>query len=430
MPCDVIVIGGGFAGATAAHELARHGRDDVRVSLLARENYRLFTPMLPEVATGTLDERHVVQPFRGTNTSVQYLLGDATVVDRGAREVTYRHPVLQRDLRVRYDQLVLATGAESSTLGIDGVAKYTLPFNSLADAARVRRRVLAAFEAASATSDRVERDRYLRFVIAGGGFTGVEVAGELTGYVRALSRRYPGLDGASPEVVIVEASDGLLSELPPEFGRRAAASLSRRGTIVVLEEPLDAADARGLTAKSGKRYETATAIWAAGVKPSPFVGSLGLATSKHGAVVASGDFSIPGTEDLWAAGDCAQIPKPHGGHYEPLAQNAVREGPLLAKNLLARLRGKPTKAFSYRRLGMMTSLGDRDGVAQLPGGMMIAGLPAWMLWRGYYLSRLPGVSRKLGVAADWMNTAVFGRSLARFAFVTDEREERKHAVSG
>ncbi len=430
MPCEVVVVGGGFAGATAANELARRGRDDVRVTLLARENYRLFTPMLPEVAAGALEERHIVQPFRAQGTGVRYLLGNATSVDRDGREVTFRHPVLGRDLQIRYDQLVLAAGAESSTLGIQGVAQHTLPFNSLADAVRVRRRVLAGFEAAAATNDRVERDRYLRFVVAGGGFTGVEVAGELCGFVRTLASRYAELGGARPEVVLVEESDSLLSELPAEFGRRAAASLRRRGAIVALEEPLDSADARGLAAKSGARYETATAIWTAGVKPSSFVGSLGLATSKHGAVVAGGDFAIPGTEDLWAAGDCAQIPKPDGGHYEPLAQNAVREGPLLANNLLARLRGKPTKTFAYRRLGMMASLGDRDGVAQLPGGAMVAGLPAWMLWRAYYWSRLPGAARKLGVAADWTNTALFGRSLARFAFVREEREERERAVSG
>lgn len=430
MACHVVVIGGGFAGATAAEELARRGRGDVSVTLLARENYRLFTPMLPEVSSGMLEERHVVQPFRAEGAGVRYVLGDATAVDREAREVQYRHPVLGRDLALRYDQLVIATGAESSTMGIDGVAEHTLPFNSLADAVRVRRRVLAAFEAASATDDRVERDRNLRFVVAGGGFTGVEVAGELSGYVRELARRYRGLDGARPEIVVVEESDGLLSELPPEFGKRAAASLRRRGVVVALEEPLDSADARGLTTKSGKRYETATAIWTAGVKPSSFAGSLGLATSKHGAIVAGGDFAVPGTDDLWTAGDCAQIPKPNGGHYEPLAQNAVREGPLLAKNLLARLRGKPTKAFSYRRMGMMTSLGDRDGVAQLPGGAMIAGLPAWMLWRAYYWSRLPGTARKLGVAADWTNAALFGRALARFAFVREEREERERAVSG
>jgi NADH dehydrogenase len=415
---EILILGGGFAGVSAARELERKAPNEVGVTLVSRENYLLFTPMLPEVACGTIEARHIVQPLRAGLRRARFILGDVLEINVSERTVSVLHPLLGSRSTLRFDHLVLALGSQTSTFGLPGVAHHTIPLKTLFDAAQLRSRVTGAFEAAAGTNDRDERDRRLRFIIIGGGFTGVEIAGEMTGFIQHIRRYYPTLSGCTPEIIVVEGGKRLLAELPARFGKRAAVSLQKRNVSLELGERVASADEGGLSLKNGKRYESATLIWVAGVEPAPVMKKLGLATSKEGALLVNGDFSVPGLPGVWGIGDCVQIPKPAGGTYASLAQNAVREGPFLAKNIVATLHGKSTKLFAYRLQGMMASLGDRDALAELPGRQMIAGFPAWLLWRAYYLSRLPGLSRKMGVAMDWIMSGVFQQSVARLAFVT------------
>lgn len=427
----VLVLGGGFAGLATARELERRAPPRLEITLVNRENYLLFTPMLPEVASGSLEMRAIAQPLRRSLRRTRFVLGEATNVDLGARTATVEHPVLGRSSTLRFEHLVLALGAETSTLGIPGVAEHTFPLKTLPDAARLRTQVGSVFEAAAASSDRVERDRLMRFVIVGGGFTGTEAAGELDGYVRRLRRFYPALGDVAPEVVVIHDEHRLLDELPPVFGKRAAASLRRRNVRLELGEKVASVDATGLALGSGRRFDSATVVWTAGVEPAPLIKKLGLQTSKHGALVVNGDFSVPGAPGVWGAGDCARVPKPEGGEYAPLAQNAVREGPLLARNIVSALAGKPTTAFAYRRMGTMASLGNRDAVAQLPGNRMVAGLPAWLMWRAYYLGRLPGLPQKMRVAADWTLGGMFAQSVARLPWTSPgQTAQDDHAAEG
>lgn len=428
---DVVVLGGGFAGLATARELERRAPSKIKITLVNPENYLLFTPMLPEVASGSLEMRAIAQPLRRSLRRAHFILGEATDVDLEARSVSIQHPVLARSSTLRFDHLVLALGAETSTLGVPGVAEHTFPLKTLPDAARLRTQVGSAFEAAAASHDRVEQDRLMRFVIVGGGFTGVEMAGELDGHVRRLRRFYPGLRNVAAEIVIVHDQHRLLEQLAPVFGKRAAASLRRRNVRIELGEKVASADGTGLSLASGTRLESATVVWTAGVEPAPLIKRLGLQTSEHGALIVNGDFSVPGAPGVWGAGDCARVPKREGGDYAPLAQNAVREGPLLARNIIATLAGKPTTAFAYQRLGTMASLGNRDAIAQLPGNRMIAGFPAWLMWRAYYLGRLPGISHKLRVAADWTLSGMFAQSVARLPWTSEAQTEMDdHAAEG
>lgn len=316
-------------------------------------------------------------------------------------------------------------------MGIPGVEKFTIALKSIADAVQIRNRVLGALEVAAKTSDLLERDRLLRFVIVGGGFTGVEAAGELQAFVAAVLRYYPGIEPSSLEVVLVESGHRLLAHLPEKFGKSAAESLSRRGVRIHLGDSVAAADGRGLELKNGKRLESRTIVWSAGVEAAPLVKALGLETNEHGAISVNGDFSVRGAQHLWAAGDCAAVPRPKGGTYAPLAQNATREGPLLARNILAALRGKPTRNFRYRELGQMASLGNRQALAELPGGALLSGMPAWLLWRSYYLGRLPGWHRKTQVAMDWTLEMAFPRGTGRLPLIEESATsfEEMHALS-
>ncbi len=408
----VVIVGGGFAGFSAAREFERRwkGAGDLEVVLVDRNNFMLFTPMLPEAATGSVEVQHITEPFREELNRVRFELGEVLSVDEARRIVTLRHPLTNESKALPYDELVLALGSAVSTMGIDGVERCTFPLGTLTDAERLRNAVIAAAEVASETIDLVERDRLLRFVVVGGGYTGVETAGELSAFLRSILRYYPALNPEIVRVVVVEAEKRLLPHLPDRFGKYAARVLRDRGIEIRTGVNVDAVDAAGVTLKGGERYESRTIIWSAGTEPAPLVRRLGLKVSHQGAVETARDLSVDGHPHLWAIGDCAAIPKKNGGTYAPLAQNATREGPLLARNVLARLRGKRTKAFAYRTLGQMASFGNRHAVALLPGGVMMTGFLAWMLWRIYYLGRLPGVSRKARVAVDWTLGVTFGRA--------------------
>lgn len=411
----VVILGGGFAGVATVRELERIGDKRVGVTLVSRHNFMLFTPMLPEIASGSIEPRDITQPLRAStgvdqnsnHASSVFELGDAVAVDTTAQTVSVSHPLIHQTKLLEYDELVFALGATESTMGIPGIEKFTVPLKTIADAEKVRARVLGALEAADETKDLIERDRLLRFVIVGGDFTGVELAGELQAFLHSAVRYYPSIDAKQVELIVVESGEHLLGHLPSKFGKYAASVLNNRGTTLRLKEAVGSIDGRGVELKGGERIASATVVWAAGEKPSPLASTLRLATTPQGAIKTGRDFAVPGVEHVWALGDCAAVPKPGGGTYAPLAQNAVREGPLLARNIVARLSGKPTQNFRYKELGQMASLGNRRALAELPGGRMLTGFPAWLLWRTYYLGRLPGARNKLRVALDWTLARAF-----------------------
>ena len=409
----VVVVGGGFGGLAVVRALQRIGEKRIDVTLVNRQNFMLFTPMLPEVASGAIEPRAIAQPLRTAlrkkagRTSTTFELGDAIAVDTAARTVSVSHPVTNETKVIEYDELVLALGATESTMGVMGAQKFAVSLKTLADAEVVRARVLGALEAADETKDLIERDRLLRFVIVGGNFTGVEIAGELRSFVAAVAPFYSSIDATQIELVVLESGEHLLGHLPAKFGRYAASVLNERGVRLRLREQVAAVDGCGVELKNGNRIPSATVMWAAGEQPAPLASALGLPVNAHGAIETGGDFAVAGVEHVWALGDCAAVPKPRGGTYAPLAQNAIREGPLLARNIVARISGKATRNFRYQELGQMASLGGRQAVAELPGGRMLTGLPAWLLWRAYYLGRLPGVRNKAKVALDWALALAF-----------------------
>ena len=428
----VVIVGGGFAGVATARELQRIGKKQVDITLVSRQNFMLFTPMLPEVASGSLESRDIVQPLRAAihrsssgSEASSFELGEAVGIDAARRNVTVRHPLTHDSRVIEYDELVLALGATSSTMNIPGVAKFTVPLKTIADAEIVRSRVVGALEVASTTHDLIERDRLLRFVIVGGDFTGVELAGELQAFLDSILGYYTGIDRRHVELLVLESGERLLAHLPERFGKYAASVLSKRGVRLMLKQDVSAVDSHGVVLKSGERLASGTVLWAAGVKPSPLAESLGLQTTKHGAIETGGDFAVAAAPHVWAVGDCAAVPKAQGGTYAPLAQNAIREGPALAKNILARLRGKATRNFRYRELGQMASLGNRQAVAELPGGHMVTGFAAWLMWRTYYLGRLPGLSQKTHVALDWTLGLAFPQQTSRLPMI--EMGERAFA---
>ncbi len=409
----IVILGGGFAGIAVAQRLERRLRpDEAEIVLISRENFSLFTPMLPEVASGALDVRQVATPIRSQLHRTRFILAEFTALDTAARAVTFNHVLSGEIGRLEYDQLVLGLGSSISTFGLPGVEEHAFPLKTLEDAGTLRNRLMWLLERADASGEAAARERLLTVVVVGGGFTGVETAGEMSDLLLSVARFYPNVAAGDARIVLVEGGATLLPGLPAKMGEYATRALVRRGVEVRTGVPVTAASDDALDLADGSRIPTATIVWSAGVKPSPAIAAAQIPHGKGGAVITAPDMSVPGFAGLWALGDAAAIPNGSGGFYPPTAQHAIREGPVLADNLIASIRGLPTKAFRFSSLGMMASLGGRRAVAQLPGDHVLTGFAAWFLWRGYYLARLPGLDRKLRVAFEWALDLLFPRDIA------------------
>ncbi len=378
--------------------------------------------MLPEVCSGALEVRHIVTPIRSQLRRTTFVLADVEGIDLALRTVQITHALTGERETLAFDHLIIALGSATSTFGIPGVREHSFALKTLEDAALLRNRLVWLLEAADATRDAAERRRLLTVAIVGGGFTGVETAGEIVELFRSVAHFYPNVPPHDIRVVLVEAGATLLPGLPPRMGAYAARRLVARGVEVKTKSSVTQAETSVLALEHGEHIETATIVWSAGVTPSPAVADAALTLTKRGAVIVEPNLSVRGHEGVWAAGDCASIPDERGGFYPPTAQHAIREGPLLADNIVAVLRGKPTRPFRFHSLGMMASLGARRAVAQLPGNRVLTGFPAWFLWRTYYLLRLPGMDRKLRVAFDWTLDMLFARDVAELRVYRRLRE--------
>ncbi len=404
--------------------------EEAAITLVSRENFSLFTPMLPEVSSGNLEARHVATPLRAQLRRARFVLADVRSIDLTARSVVVEHTILGADQKLSYDQLVIGVGAVTSTFNLPGVAEHALPLKTLEDADRLRNHVIAMLELADVAADPVQRKRLLTFVFVGGGFTGVEAAGEMVDFFRSIVKFYRSIDAREIEVVLVEGGAKLLPELQAGMGEYSARELEGRGVRVLLDALVGGADESGLILKDGRRIEAGTIVWSAGVRPSPVVAGLSIGTGRGGSIITNPDMSVPGHPGVWAIGDCASIPDPHGGTYPQTAQHAIREGPVLGANIVATLRGKPTKSFHYEAIGMMASLGARHGVAGLWGKFLLTGFPAWFLWRTYYLARLPGLDRRIRVTFDWTFGLLFPRDIAELRVYTKAAQQQAALEGG
>jgi NADH:ubiquinone reductase (H+-translocating) len=397
-----LVIGGGFAGAYVARLLGRRG-----ATIVSPENFMLYTPILPEAASGTLEPRHVVVPIRQMCRHADLLLGRATAVDTAGRRVTVQ--VADGTFTVRYRQLVVAAGAVSRTLPIPGLADHGLGFKGLADAIYLRNHVLNQLEQAVARVDLNEPvTANLTYVFVGAGYAGVEALAELSDMVRDALRYYPTLRGLTQRWVLVDAAPKILPEIPRRLGEYAARLLAGRGVDIRVGTTLTSVEEHAATLSDGERIPTNTLVWTAGVRPAPALGRWGLPLDERGRVTVDELLRVDGYEDVWSLGDCARVPNlaTPGEFDPPTCQHALRQARRLVKNLT----GTP-KPYRYRMLGQVATLGRHRGIADV-FGFPFRGFIGWWITRTYHLYQLPLVSRKLRVLVDWTVGLFFRRDIA------------------
>jgi NADH dehydrogenase len=412
---DIVVIGGGFAGVYCTREAERALRrsENTRIALIAEENYMVFQPMLAEVAGGALSPRHVVNPLRLLCRRADILKGTVESIDWPGRALTVFAGPLAGRVTVRFRQLVVSLGAVIDLRRIPGMPEHAFLMQNVGDAMLLRSTLVSRMEEANLERRPEVKKRLLTFVVVGGGYSGVETAGQMIDLFRGIHRYYANVALEDIEVVLVHSGERLLPTLEAKLGEYCARVMRARGLRILLGARVRSVTATRVLLADGGEISSATVVSTVGNAPHPLVLDLieknGLATER-GRIVTDASMRVPGHDGLWAAGDCAAVPFVKGGWCPQTAQFAYREGAALGRNLVRAQRGEPLRAFRFEGLGELASIGHRAAVAHV-FGINFSGFLAWWMWRSIYLMKLPRFDRKLRVMIDWTLDLFFPRDI-------------------
>ena len=472
----ILILGSGFGGIEVLKTLQRglgNNKNDIDVTLVSRDNFLLFTPMLPEVSTGRIETRHIVTPVRTfindskNSKNFRFYEADIKSIDLVKKRVIVSHHIgrqttgsidnedsdveqkqtLFQSLEFRqlnhteckhthllyYDYLVIALGGNTNFFGIDNIEKNALTMKDIDDAIAIRNHVLDMLEQADLEqSDPELRKRLLTFVVVGGGFNGIETVGELNDFVRETVREYyKNIYMTEVRIILINASDRILEQVEDDLGKWALKKLESKGVEFIMNSQVTGAKLNSIKLDSGKIIDTYTIIWSAGVTPSKLIADLDCQHDKHHRIKCNDHLELNGYEgSVYAVGDCASILNPNTGRpYPPTAQHALRQAKVAAHNLVNEIKGnKNTKeSFDYKTKGMMAEIGKRTGVATMfDGRIKLHGFIAWWLWRTFYLSNLPTKKKKLRVMTDWTMDLFFKPDVAKIKRTKLEFDNRSN----
>jgi NADH:ubiquinone reductase (H+-translocating) len=425
---NVVIVGGGFAGVYAARHLRRQLGADWQITLFSQENHFIFTPLLGDVVGSAINPMHVVWPVRQMARGVTCRTAALTAVELADRQVVYQTAGGQV-ARQAYDHLVLACGSAVNLDIIPGMAAHGWPLKTMGDALMLRNHLIEQLERAEVETDPEARRRMLSVVVVGAGFSGVEVTGEIADLLTGSSRYYGSHKPGDIRVTLLEGRDRVLPELPESLSEFARRKMTGRGIVIRTGAVAHSVTGRGVRLKDGTEIDAGTVVCTIGTTVNPLLATLGL-PSVYNRVKTAPDMRVEGNEGLWALGDCAAVPNAYDGKLAaPTAQMALRQAKVLARNLGRVVRGKPTEAFSYKPRGMLASIGNRKAVG-LVFGIKLSGFLAWFLWRGFYLSKMPSLARKVQIAFDWAWQLVFPRDIVQLNLGQTQRLGRAHFEAG
>ncbi len=411
----VVILGGGFGGLYAALHLEKILAKDpeVEVTLVNRENFFLFTPMLHEVAASDLDLTTIVNPVRKLLRRVNFFAGEVEGIDLPRRRIVVSHGFDHHHHEMEYDHLVLALGSITNFYNLPGLAERALTMKSLGDAIALRNRLIAHLEEADTECAARLREPLLTFVVAGGGFAGVETIAGMNDFLRVALRFYPHLKEDMLRVVLVHPGPTILPELGEKLGSYAQRKLAERKVEIRVNTKVAGVSEDAVALSDGSVIRAGTLVWTAGTSPNPLLATLPC-VKERGRLVVNEYLEVPDWPGVWALGDCARVPdRGTGMACPPTAQHALREGRTVAHNITAAIRGGTPKPFAFQTLGQLAAIGRRTGVANILG-VNFSGFAAWWLWRTIYLSKLPRFDKKLRVALDWTLDLLFSKDLVQF----------------
>ena len=476
-PKEILILGGGFAGVEVLRRLQDRFQNDVSVNItmVSKDNFFLFTPMLHEVASGMIETRHIVTPIRAFCNRAKFYAAKVKSVDLKNRQVQIESPLSSRSIvnanssnlegaalpsyqeqeqgsshlllsnlgkaqlsNLSYDYLVIALGSETKFFDMADIEKHALTIKSWNDAIVIRNHIIHQLEQAelllrerpfsdkkySSDSDITNKENLLTFVVVGGGFAGVETAGELNDFLRdSVKDYYHNIEPKDIHVIIIQSGNRLLPEMSEELSKFALQKLTQSGIEVLLNARVTGATATSVKLKNGRSIPTNTIIWSGGVAPNPITEELTCERDKKsGRIITNNHLEVQEYPEVFAIGDCAFIIDPNTGDpYPPTAQHAIREGTVVAQNIISLIEGKPgnKKVFDYKTKGMMASIGKRNGVGAILG-IELQGFIAWWIWRMYYLANLPTLQKKIRVMADWTLDIFFKRDVTMLKTILED----------
>ena len=422
-PTHVVILGSGFAGIEVLKKLQKEYNDNssIEITLISKDNFILFTPMLPEVASGMIETRNIVTPVRSFCKKAKFYEAKVESIDLDNKQLTLTHVIGRqshpndwREHIVKYDYLVIALGSENNFFKMSDVKRCSFTMKSINDAIILRNHIINVLEQASIEEDNIEpRKSLLTFVVAGGGFNGVETAGAINDFIReSIKDYYKNIHMSEVRVILIDSNEKLLAEVDEELGEFALEKLKVSGVEFMMKCPVTGATPNSIMLYNCTIIPCYTIIWSAGVTPSKLVAELPCEHDRGHRIGANNYLEVPGYSGVYVLGDCASITDPHTGKpYPPTAQHAIRQGKVAAKNIISALKGekgdKNKIKFNYKTKGMMAEIGKRDGVAILFNKFKLHGFLAWWLWRTYYLANLPTARKKLKVLGDWSSDLIF-----------------------
>ena len=423
----IVVLGGGFAGVECVKQLQRglSSNSDTEIVMISEDNFLLFTPMLPQVASGTIQTRNIVMPIRTILKKARFYEGRVKNIDPAARRVSVWGTPERRGVTLDYDYLVVALGSETNFFGMSDLEANAFQMKTLNDAVSVRNRVIDMLEQADNETDAEVKRSLLTFVVVGGGFAGIETAGELNDLLADALKHYPGVRSGEVKVLVLEALPAILPGFSEKLAAFAQNRMVREGIRIMLRTAVTGFDGNEVATKdletghTGRLY-TKTLIWTAGVTPVNTI-KRSIFKTERGKMVVDEYLEAEGYRGVFAAGDCALSVDPATGRpYAPTAQLAEAQAKSVAANLNAAINGREMKKFSYSPRGQMAIIGKRAGIASV-FGLNIQGIIAWMLWRNIYLSKVPTFSKRVRVVLDWIEDTIFDRDIARLKFMGKSR---------
>ena len=457
-PKRILILGGGFAGVAALKRLQSKFQTNVsiEITMVSKDNYMLFTPMLHEVASGMIETRHIVTPIRAFCNRSRFYSAIVQDIDLENKRVVIRssattplgntdrsiveHDSLNSTRSLYYDYLVIALGSETKFFGMSDIQQNAFTMKYLNDAINLRNHVvylleqsdqLPNYDATTETSSNITyndlQKRLLTFVIVGGGFAGVETAGEINDFIKDSAKDYyHNIDSTNIRTILIQSGNRLLPEMSEELAEFALQKLRNSGVEVILNTRVVGATANSVKLGNGNIIPTKTIVWSSGVSPNSLITNLPCEHDKSGRVVVDKYLEIPQFKGVYAVGDCAYITDPYTGKScPPTAQHAIREGAVVAKNIISEIedgrRLDDREAFNYKTKGMMASIGKRTGIGNLLG-IEVQGFLAWWIWRNYYLVNLPTLQKKIRVMSDWMLDIFFKRDVTMLKTFVEEKE--------
>ena len=428
----ILILGGGFAGLECTRKLESYFKNDVNVEivLVSEDNFLLFTPMLPQVASGMIETRHIIMPIRTLCEKAIFYEGKIRNIDPYGKIINLWGTGEKRGLSLHYDFLVLALGSQTNFFGLTSVEQNAYTMKTLNDAVMLRNRIIDMLEQAENETDPIRKKSLLTFVIAGAGFAGIETSGELLDFVLDATKYYPNIQRKDLRVIVVEALSGILPGFTEKLARFAKEKLVKRGIDIQLNTAITSFDGDEIIVKelkdSNDKSEmrsilTRTLIWTAGVTPVNTI-KRSVFKTERGKIIVSEFLQIPEYPEVFAIGDVSQIIDPQTQKpYAPTAQTAEAQGKIAAYNLQAMIRNKEKKKFDYKPRGQMAIIGKRSGIASI-FGINVSGFWAWWLWRNVYLNKIPKFDKRFRVWMDWFVDQFFDRDISRLKILRREKE--------